>query len=143
MSKYELSEAITEYITSREEHIEHELKSRAVRCANELRNAELEVLRGERHGRVYKVPKSTRTYTASAPGEPPARRTGNLRLHWTMDVRTEDRPDGCVIDPGIVSGEQYSLTLENGTSRTAPRPYKDLIVKKAMPKIKSICEEGW
>ena len=54
-------------------------KSCAVRASNELRNAALNVLRGQRRGRVYKKPHSKATYTASAPGEPPAVRTGMRR----------------------------------------------------------------
>lgn len=44
--------------------------SRGTRAVNALRNAELEVLKGQRSGRVYKKPYSRATYTASAPGEP-------------------------------------------------------------------------
>lgn len=39
-------------------------------------NASLYVLRGKRSGKVYRVPNTGKTYRASAPGEPPAVRSG-------------------------------------------------------------------
>ena len=59
-----------------------------MRAVNAIRNAELEVLRGKRSGRVYRKPHTKSHYTASAPGEPPARRTGNLRLNWNGTVES-------------------------------------------------------
>ena len=65
--------------------------SRGTRAVNAIRNAELDVLKGQRSGRVYKKPHSKATYTASAPGEPPARRSGALRLNWHGEVK------GCLL----------------------------------------------
>ena len=62
--------------------IRHQMESRAYVAANELRNAELEILRGQRGGRIYGVPGTKRKYQASAPGQPPAVRTGAFRLSW-------------------------------------------------------------
>lgn len=81
--------------------INRQVASRGVRVVNALRDAELRVLKGQRSGRRYRTPYTgSRTpqekrkkkykppmYTASAPGEPPARRTGNLRMHWNWDVK--------------------------------------------------------
>ncbi len=86
--------------------INRKVVARGTRVANALRTAELEVLKGNRSGRVYKKPdtygksrtKSTRKllkdyghklkggqlYRASAAGEAPARRTGALRLQWLV-----------------------------------------------------------
>ena len=71
------------------DQINYEAKSRAFRAANELRNSALTVLRGKRSGRVYKRPFSKSKYTASAPGEPPAMRTGNLRMSWRPQSASE------------------------------------------------------
>lgn len=71
-------------------NINRKVVSRGVRAVNAIRNAELEVLKGQRSGRVYRKPYSKATYTASAPGEPPARRTGNLRMHWNGQVKSEN-----------------------------------------------------
>lgn len=142
-------EAITEAVTS---GIRQQMESRSYQAANELRNSALLVLRGQRNGRRYKVPgthrrqrdkvtgkmKNGRYYTASAPGEPPAVRTGVFRLSWqpeahvaygsyisriSSDVRTDDGRH--------ILGE----ILEEGTSRMAPRPHHDRILEHAEPKI--------
>ena len=77
-------EAIVESIN---EDVKHQLEGRTYRASNELRNAALLVLRGQRGGRRYRVPGTKRYYTASAPGEPPAVRTGAFRLSWQPDPR--------------------------------------------------------
>lgn len=140
--------------------IEKQMMGRTYEAANELRNASLLVLRGQRSGRRYKVPgtyrrqrdatdgkmKNGRYYTASAPGEPPAVRTGTFRRSWQptaqkifgsyisrieSDVRTED-------DRHLL-GE----ILEEGTSRMAPRPYQDRILDQAEPQIRKIYEKDF
>lgn len=123
--------------------VDRKILSRGTRVVNELRNSELEVLRGERSGRTYRVPYSKKTYTASAPGEPPARRTGNLRLHWNGNVEEQHAGPGIKLKAVLESGEEYAAYLENGTRTMAPRPFVDRIVEKAMPGIKRIMEEPY
>lgn len=126
--------------------ISHELEGRAYKAANELRNAALEVLRGQRSGRQYRVPGSKRLYTASAPGEPPAVRTGIFRNSW--------RPAShCVFGSYISRIESDATTdngrhnlgtiLETGTSRMAPRPHQDRIKELALPEIVRIYEDNY
>ena len=151
------------------ESIRHQMEGRSFRAANELRNASQLVLRGARSGKQYNVPGTGRMkyykrdskdgkhkagtatitykkYTASAPGEPPAVRSGAFRASW--------RPTSKVVYGSYISrieSEQrtdngrYNLgeILEEGTKRMAPRPYKDKIVEKALPKIKRIYEEPY
>lgn len=134
------------------EHIKHEMERRSYLAANELRNASLEVLRGQRHGRRYKVPgtfrrqrdkvtgkmKNGRYYTASAPGEPPAVRTGMFRLSWQPTARVVMGSYISRIESDLrTENGQHTLgeILENGTSRMAPRPYEDRILEKAEPRI--------
>ena len=132
-----------------------EVKSRGVRTANELRTASNHVLRGERHGRRYKVPgtyrrqkdpvtgkmRSGRYYTASAPGEPPAVRTGVFRMGWKQRSWAEDLGGGECNVRGAIENDQkagrYLLgaLLEEGTKRMKPRPYKQRIIDRAMPKV--------
>lgn len=85
-------------------------------------------------GNTYKS-----TYQASAPGEPPARRTGNLRLHWTGNVKG----GGGNITLELESAEFYAGYLENGTRKMARRPFKDRITQKALPPIKAIFNEPY
>lgn len=140
--------------------IQHELERRSYLAANELRNASQLVLRGQRSGRRYKVPgtyrrqrdktdgkmKNGRYYTASAPGEPPAVRTGVFRMSWQPTAR---RVFGSYISriesDARTDNGQHTLgeILEHGTSRMAPRPYQDAILEKAKPKILKIYNEPY
>lgn len=145
------------------ENIKHQMESRSYRAANELRNSALLVLRGQRSGRRYKVPgtyrkqldKATgkkrrgRYYTASAPGEPPAVRTGAFRNSWQPTARVVfgsyvSRIESDLTTSGTSEGS-YTLgdILEKGTSRMAPRPYKEKILDHAEKKIVRIYEEPY
>lgn len=152
--------SLTEIAETVTTEVRHQMESRSYRAANELRNSALIVLRGQRSGRRYKIPgthrlqmdKSTgkkrhgRYYTASAPGEPPAVRTGNFRLSWkpeahvvmgsyisriTSDIRTENGR--------YILGE----LLEEGTPKMEPRPHHDRIREHAEPKIFRIYDEPY
>jgi len=127
--------------------IKHEMESRAVVAANELRNAELEVLRGQRGGRIYTVPGTKKKYQASAPGQPPAVRTGAFRLSWQPQAYVMFGSYISRIESNLQVGTKRSYTLgellENGTSRMAPRPHQDKILEKAEPEIVRIYERDY
>ena len=123
--------------------VNREAASRGMRAVNAIRNAELEVLRGKRSGRVYRKPHTKSHYTASAPGEPPARRTGNLRLNWNGTVESSSTGSGLRVTAVLESQERYSTYLENGTRRMAPRPFKQPISEKAMPEVERIYHEKY
>lgn len=123
--------------------VNREAASRGMRAVNAIRNAELEVLSGKRSGRVYRKPHTKSHYTASAPGEPPARRTGNLRLNWNGTVESSSTGSGLRVTAVLESQERYSTCLENGTRRMAPRPFKQPISEKAMPEIERIYHEKY
>ena len=126
------------------ENVGRQAVSRGTRAVNAIRNAELDVLKGSRSGRVYKKPYSSATYTASAPGEPPARRSGALRLNWHGEVQGGSAGSGGVQITAVLESEQhYAGYLENGTSKMAPRPYKDKITEKATPEIVAIYNEPY
>lgn len=147
---YEIESSVKE-INNR---ITQGMRSRAYRVSNELRNNSQLVLRGRRSGRVYNVPgtgrmtyyKKTkrakityRRYRASAPGEPPAVRTGVFRASWqTKTVVTPLSSGGMTVRSSIENwthSGSYSLAqmLEEGTSKMAPRPYAEKIQKKTLP----------
>lgn len=123
--------------------VNREAASWGMRAVNAIRNAELEVLSGKRSGRVYRKPHTKSHYTASAPGEPPARRTGNLRLNWNGTVESSSTGSGLRVTAVLESQERYSTYLENGTRRMAPRPFKQPISEKAMPEIERIYHEKY
>lgn len=112
--------------------IRQQLESRSYRVANELRNASLGVLRGQRGGRRYRVPGTRSYYTASAPGEPPAVRTGAFRMSWKPSARVEGDSYISEIETSHrVNGYILGELLENGTRKMAPRPHHDRILEKA------------
>jgi hypothetical protein len=122
--------------------IKHQMEGRAYVAANELRNAELEVLRGQRGGRIYTVPGTKARYQASAPGQPPAVRTGAFRLSWQPSAHVIFGSYISRIESSLQVGTKRSYTLgdllENGTSKMAPRPHQDKILEKAEPEIVKI-----
>lgn len=118
------------------------MEGRAYTAANELRNAELQILRGQRGGRVYGVPGTKRRYQASAPGQPPAVRTGAFRLSWQPSAHVLFGSYISRIESSLQVGTRRSYTLgellENGTSKMAARPHQDKILEKAEPEIVKI-----
>jgi hypothetical protein len=143
--------------------VEQEVASRTFRASNELRNASQYVLRGQRSGRRYKIPGTYRRqrdtssgkmvngkyYTASAPGEAPAVRTGIFRLSWGTHIRVERQGDKfkaiAAIESNVRVGGRYLLgeILEEGTPRMKPRPYKQATRDRAEPKIKIIYQKPY
>lgn len=156
------------------ENISLGIRSRGNRAANELRNASQLVLRGQRSGRTYNVPGTGRMkyykrgskdgkhkagtatitykrYTASAPGEPPAVRTGAFRASWQPETRVDLGTNNQVSVRAFIrskirtNNKKYLLgeILEEGTGKMAPRPYQEKIQEKALPKIVKIYKEPY
>lgn len=142
--------------------IRHQMESRTYRASNELRNSALMVLRGQRSGRRYKVPgtfkrqrdkhdgkmKNGRYYTASAPGEPPAVRTGAFRLSWQPAPRYSDAFNSywARIESDIRTDDGRHILgdiLEDGTKRMQPRPHHDRILQHAEQRIYKIYDEPY
>lgn len=130
-------------------HIIDQMGSRGYRAANELRNASQLVLRGRRSGRKYLIPGTKRHYRASAPGEPPAVRTGTFRRSWLRKSEVVKSGDyEATIVPQIYNrtmenGYYLGEMLEYGTSKMAPRPHHDKIKEKALPKVLKIYKEPY
>lgn len=128
--------------------IQNEARSRAWQCANAIRTEWTKQLSGQRTGREYTVPGTSVTYTASAPGEPPARRAGDLAK--SVNVKVEEKA-------GIAEGQTgtekpQALRLEKGfvgvdalgrRYNQAPRPSLAPAKEKALPEIKKILERRW
>ncbi len=142
------SQIIGKMIATTLKGVQKEVSQRAYRASNELRNAELYVLRGQRNGKKYRVPGTRRKYTASAPGESPAVRTGVFRLSWGTHVHVEKngthfRAVSAIESKERAGGRLLGEMLENGTSRIAPRPYKQKVIDRALPKIKAIYQKPY
>lgn len=119
--------------------VESQTVSRAFRAANELRNAEIEVLSGEGGGRTYRKSPFKTKYTASAPGSPPAERSGTLKKSFRPVVEG-GRSN---VTSAIVSSTFYSNWLQTGTRKMAPRPYREPIIEKAKPRVTAIFSEPY
>lgn len=92
---------------------------RNVRAAVDTYLSELRknLIRGERSGERYRVPGGTRRkYTASAPGEYPANRTGTLANSYTEAPVSRYR---VIVGTPLV----YGRYLELGTKHIEPRPH--------------------
>lgn len=142
------SQIIGKMIATTLKGVQKEVSQKAYRASNELRNAELYVLRGQRSGKKYRVPGTRRKYTASAPGESPAVRTGVFRLSWGTHVHVEKngthfRAVSAIESKERAGGRLLGEMLENGTSRIAPRPYKQKVIDRALPKIKAIYQKPY
>lgn len=128
--------------------LQKEVSQRTYRASNELRNSALYILRGQRSGRTYRVPHTKKTYTASAPGESPAVRTGAFRLSWGTHVHVEKagvhfKAVAAIESREMAGGRPLGEMLEGGTRRMAPRPYKQKVIDKALPKIKDIYKKPY
>ena len=151
------SQVIGKTVTATLNGIQKEVTQRTYRASNELRGASLRILRGKRSGKKYRVPNTSRTYTASAPGEPPAvlfvqaavgERPGAFRLSWGAHVHVEKNGTlfraVAAIESRERAGDQLlGETLENGTGRMKPRPYKQKVIDMAMPKVKALYQKPY
>lgn len=118
----------------------------------------IKLLRGQRSGREYPVPgtgkvvdaektlpngrkfyfrklEGARYYTASAPGEAPAVRLGDLRTSYRFIV---ERNEGIVGTP-----LEYAEHLEYGTENMAPRPHLKRAYDENADVIKGHLSEEW
>jgi phage gpG-like protein len=111
--------------------------ARNTRAATQFYLTELRkvLLRGARTGAQYKVPGGTRrTYTASAPGEAPAPRTGRLANSYTFAPKS---PSVYLVGSPLV----YAAILEKGRRKKpkiAPRPHFRVTFNKNQKRIRAI-----
>lgn len=117
------------------EAIRIQLPERAYRGANELRNSALDILTGQRSGRMYGG------HRASAPGEPPATWSGVFKNAW----HPRSLGGGSTFISRIENGVFYAGWLENGTpgGQMAPRPHHKAIQEHATPRIMRIYQEPY
>ena len=119
-----------------------ELQHTIQQAAEDVRNEMLRSMKEEqKSGRMYPIKpkgqqKSVRYYRASAPGEAPAVRSGNLQ----NSIHTEYDDKGLTAYVGVLelAKVDYAAYLEYGTRKMEPRPFiepaleknKDQIAKK-------------
>lgn len=129
--------------------IEKQMISRGYRVTNEIRNGVMTTLKGQGHGRIYKVPGTMhKHYTASAPGEVPANRTGAYRMSWRPATYVSGAGGGLTVVSQCqshhrVNGYVLGDLLEGGTSKMAPRPHLKKIRDKVEPRAVRIYNEPY
>ncbi|MEA4922156.1 MAG: hypothetical protein VB031_02175 [Eubacteriaceae bacterium] len=130
--------------------INAEVKNRTYRAGQALRTELLDnVLTGSRSGRTYRLPNTRARYTASAPGEPPAIRTGAYRGSFTVKSEGGGSETGGTYhaivgsELRVKNGHLLSDYLENGNSRIAPRPHLSKALEAARPEIIRIFNERY
>jgi hypothetical protein len=120
-----------------------QVASRSYLASNELRTAALSVLSGQRSGRVYRVPGTSRFYRASAPGEAPAVRKGALRGQWVPRPEVRRTAGGIVANARILTRVSYAKFLDRFIEeppgrRDLNRPFVERIKAAAWPEIERI-----
>lgn len=129
MTPYEAAAVLQKEVKFKKEDTIRKRNSKLFRAANALRNAEIEVLRGNP--------------SPSKPGQLPGYISGTLMRSWSP-YRTEGGETGYF---GIFSAAEYADYLERGTTnidgtqRMAARPYVNKIQEKALPKVMAIFAE--
>ncbi len=125
--------------------IERQAKSRTYRAANVIKKYSNKILSNAegRTGRYYKKPDTKKIYRASAPGEPPALRSGDLRRSWRPLPIGEMAGGGKVYTPGIHTDVKYAPMLQHGTPNMKPRPFEEKIKQEAWPEVKAIYEQPY
>ena len=132
------SGAKTEFICNVDEIVKNidEAKYEKLLAASEFaRNRLVEKLGGNRSGRTYTVPGTSVTYTASAPGEAPASRTGQLRGSIEYEITNNTGYIGTPL--------QYGAFLELGTNKAAPRPWLKTTLSANQKAIQDIIGSRW
>jgi len=119
--------------------IDKAAKDRMQEAVQAVRNQALETLSGSRSGRTYKVPGTSRTYTASSPGEPPAVATAELR----QNIKTAVEPEGKMIVGMVGTDKIQGKMTEFGTKNMAARPWLRPSFEKSAGKVKEIFMRIW
>ena len=103
----------------------------------------LETLSGQRSGRTYYVPGTRTTYTASAPGQPPAKATAELSKNIKFSVKSEGKVITGMVGTDKIQGLMTEFGTKTGHSPMLPRPWLRPSFEKALPKVKSILGKRW
>ena len=138
------SGAKSEYISNVDEIVNNidKAKYEKLLAASEFaRNRLIEKLSGNRSGREYTVPGTSTTYTASAPGEAPASRTGQLRGSIEYEITRDNTYIGTPLE--------YGLYLEKGSYNPVtgailyPRPWLKTTLSENQKAIQNILGSEW
>ena len=104
-------------------------------ACNEARNQIVQNLSGQRHGARYRLPDNKGYYTASAPGEYPAVRLGDLKDRIQYDHAGPERKIGTPLD--------YGLALEKKPPDKGGREWLRPSLEQARPAMLRELHKRW
>ena len=119
--------------------VEQIASNRMLESAQAVRTQVLETLSGSRSGRTYNVPGTRRKYTASAPGQPPATATAELR----QSIKASVKGEGKEVIGTVGTDKKQGLMTEFGTRNMAARPWLRVSLEKTLPKLRGIWRKRW
>lgn len=126
--------------------IDKAAKDRMEEAVQAVRTQVLDTLSGQRSGRTYRVPGQKRTYTASAPGQPPAVATSDLFKSIKTLVESEGKTVVGYVGTDKIQGEMLEFGTRgraSGKGKILPRPWLRISFEKTLPKIKEIFMRIW
>lgn len=124
---FQLKNMIPQITKMLPQEFERAILKSAIIVNNEVRRT----LTGSRHGKLYRVPATHKTWRASAPDEPPAVRLGHLRNSYQYKVKG----NGFGSIAYVGSPLDYAHYLEYGTAKMRPRRHLSVAFKKSKPKV--------
>ena len=98
-----------------DKNIKNAFSTHGKQCTDALKSA---ITTGARSGRIYKY--NGRNYRASAPGEPPANRSGRLAGSNYFKAMSKEL---MIYNTAFNNGVPYPSYLEEGTKKMSPRPW--------------------
>lgn len=126
-----------------------ELQRRLIEAAMHLQGEIIEKVSKPGYGEIYRVPGTrNKTYTASAPGDPPATMLGNLKRNIVFETKFTNGELEVIVG---VRGVPYAKRLEFGfvgvdkrgrRYNQAPRPFFKPTYEEQRAKLKSIIKNG-
>jgi len=119
--------------------IDNSMRDKLLEAVDLVRNEVEETLTGDRHGRMYFVPGTRQDYIASAPGEAPASRLGDLR----RSVKGGLEMYRGMLTGFVGSDLDYAPLLEFGTVRMEPRPWLGPSFDRCAGDIKRMWTKRW
>ncbi|HDR7890857.1 TPA: HK97 gp10 family phage protein [Bacillus toyonensis] len=110
---------VTRNVEQVKEQLNKIMAERIISACNQLQREMKQTVSGSHNGVKYKIPRSSRTYIASKPGETFASRTGELQDSIKYGLHITDTE----VVGTIGSQLKRAVYVENGTSTVEARPF--------------------
>lgn len=125
------------YRTEIKKFLDGKATKKVAMIGTELTNHIKQGMRQAKSGEQYRIPGANRTYTASAPGEYPAIRTGQLRSGIRFKLQNDS--DGIAVHMG--TNVAHGVILED--EGDGIRPWLSKGLDEYDQRLKSVLEGNW